>query len=163
MTHNDDNIIGIDHIAIAVPNLEKAIGWASKMLGFGIVERRETRGARTGMKSAVMRLGPLTFVLMEGIGCDSQITRFVDEHGAGVQHVALRVRDIGNAIVAMSQEDDDPFCTPRLDSEGLSQIFVSRDRATGLMIELVERHDYNGFCDENVQRLFESLERQDLV
>lgn len=163
MFHKHDNIIGIDHLAIAVPDLEKAIQWASKMLGFEIVERRETQGARTGMKSAVMCLGPLTFVLMEGIGRDSQITRFVDEHGAGVQHVALRVRDIGSAIDAMSQDDDGLFSTPRLDSDGLSQIFVTRDPMTGLMIELVERRDYNGFRDENVQRLFESLERQDLV
>jgi methylmalonyl-CoA/ethylmalonyl-CoA epimerase len=163
MIYNHDNIIGIDHLAIAVPDLEQAIQWASKLLGFEIVERRETQGGHTGMKSAVMRLGPLTFVLMEGVGQDSQITRFVDKHGAGVQHVALRVRDIGSAIVALSQDESDPFSTPRLDSDGLSQIFVARDPATGLMIELIERRDDSGFSDENVHRLFESLEKQNLV
>jgi hypothetical protein len=42
-------------------------------------------------------------------------------------------------------------------------IFSTRDDATGLMIELIERREFDGFRDENVLRLFEALEEQEKV
>jgi hypothetical protein len=68
MTSLQDNILEIDHLAIAVPNLRAATQWINTRLGFEVIEERETHGARSGMKSAVLRLGPITLVLVEGIG-----------------------------------------------------------------------------------------------
>ncbi|MBW8832791.1 MAG: hypothetical protein JF606_26020 [Burkholderiales bacterium] len=71
------------------------------------------------------------------------------------------VRDLGHAIDTLQARGLE-FSTPRLDGEGLSQIFGMRDPATGLMIELIERRNYTGFSDENVRRLFSSLETRQL-
>lgn len=155
------NILGIDHLAVAVPELQAAIDWTQRCLGCVLVEQRETVGRSSGMKSAVMRLGKFVLVLVQGTNPDSQVSQFVTRHGAGVQHVALQVRDIGQAIAELQQRGM-AFSTPRLDSQPLSQIFSVRDPATGLMIEFIERRDYDGFSDENVQRLFESLEQKSL-
>ncbi|MES2939606.1 MAG: VOC family protein [Pseudomonadota bacterium] len=155
-------VMGIDHIALAVPDLEAATAWIRNVLGFTLVEKRETMGLKTGMKSAVLRLGPVTIVLTEGIGATSQVSQFVEEFGAGVQHVAFRVNDLGKAAAAM-QARGLQFSSPRLDSDQLSQIFSTRDAATGLMVELIERQGgFQGFRDENVQRLFDSLESRNL-
>ena len=89
-------------------------------------------------------------------GSDSQVTQFVERHGAGVQHIALRVKDMGQAISALHTM---PFSTPRLDCEPLSQIFSVRDPATGLMLELIERRNYDGFSDQNVQALSLELKK----
>jgi methylmalonyl-CoA/ethylmalonyl-CoA epimerase len=153
------NIIGIDHIAVAVPDLQAAVAWATGQLGCKVIEERTTTGKHSGMKSAAVRLGALTLVFVEGTGSDSQVTQFVERHGAGVQHIALRVKDMGQAISALHTM---PFSTPRLDCEPLSQIFSVRDPATGLMLELIERRNYDGFSDQNVQALFDSLEEKDL-
>lgn len=157
-----DNIMDIDHIAVAVPDLNAATKWVHDVLGFVLEETRETHGKKTGMKSAVLRLGFVTIVLTEGIGEDSQTTRFVKSCGPGVQHVAFRVKNLALAMKAM-QRNGLTFSSPRLDSEGLSQVFSHRDPATGLMVELIERRNFNGFRDENVQKLFDSLEDGDLV
>jgi 4-hydroxyphenylpyruvate dioxygenase-like putative hemolysin len=155
------NILGIDHIAVAVPDLGAAVAWARAKLGCELSEERETQGRHSGMKGATLRLGGLVLVFVEGIGTNSQVTQFVQRHGPGVQHIALRVQNIGQAIIAL-QANDLAFGTPRLDSVPLSQIFSVRDAATGLMVEFIERRNYEGFSDENVQRLFDSLEEKQL-
>lgn len=157
----NENILAIDHIALAVPDIAAAIKWVRDVLGFELEEERETLGKRSGMKSAVLRLGFVTIVLTEGIGQNSQTTQFVEAYGPGVQHVAFRVNNLEAAIKVM-QQNGLAFSSPRLDSDGLSQIFSRRDPSTGLMVELIERRDFNGFRDENVQRLFDSLEEQTL-
>lgn len=157
----DGNILGIDHIAVAVPHLSLAIEWATHRLGGKVIESRETQGRFSGMKSAVVKLGGLVLVLVQGTSRESQVSQFVEKHGAGVQHIALRVRNLASAIADLEAQEL-PFSTPRLDSEGLSQRFSVRDPDTGLMIELVERRNYEGFSDENVQKLFSALEQQKL-
>jgi 4-hydroxyphenylpyruvate dioxygenase-like putative hemolysin len=135
------NIIGIDHIAVAVPDLQAAIEWAKTRLGCQLIEERETTGAHSGMKSAVLGLGGFVVVFVQGTGKDSQITQYVERHGPGIQHVALRVQHIGEAISAL-EANQFAFSTPRLDSKPLSQIFSVRDPATNMMIELIERRNY---------------------
>lgn len=155
-------VMGIDHVALAVPDLDAATAWVKDVLGFTLVEKRETMGRKSGMKSAVLRAGPVTIVLTEGIGATSQISQFVHEFGAGVQHVAFRVNDLKKAAAVM-QARGLQFSSPRLDSDELSQIFSTRNEATGLMVELIERQGgFEGFRDENVQRLFDSLESRNL-
>jgi 4-hydroxyphenylpyruvate dioxygenase-like putative hemolysin len=86
----------------------------------------------------------------------------VREFGAGVQHVAFRVADLGQATEILGANGIE-FSSPRLDSDDLSQIFSVRNDATGLMVELIERQNgFKGFRDENVQRLFDSLETNEL-
>jgi 4-hydroxyphenylpyruvate dioxygenase-like putative hemolysin len=130
-----DNVIGIDHVAVAMVDLTAAIQWAVDKLGCTLIEKRETQSRRSGMKSAVVRLGGVVVVLVQGTNSESQVAQFTQRHGPGVQHVALNVRDLGNAIDTLHARGLE-FSTPRLDGEGLSQIFAMRDPATGLMIRV---------------------------
>lgn len=155
------NILGIDHIALAVPDLNSAVDWMQKNLGFCLDELRQTVGKKSGMKSAVLRLGAVTVVVTEGIGETSQTSQYIENFGPGVHHVAFQVKDLGQAIQSMEANGVE-FSTPRLDSEGLSQIFLNRDSTTGLMVELIERRNFDGFRDENIQRLFDALETQEI-
>jgi methylmalonyl-CoA/ethylmalonyl-CoA epimerase len=157
-----DLVMGIDHIALAVQDLGAATTWVRDVLGFALIEKRETHGKTSGMKSAVLRTGSVTIVLTEGIGETSQTSQFVRQFGAGVQHVAFRVRDIARTADIMRSQGLE-FSSPQLDSDQLSQIFSTRNEATGLMVELIERQGgFEGFRDENVQRLFDSLESRNL-
>src|SRR5215216_1329081 len=56
----------IDHVAVAVRDLEESIRFYSEVLGFELKERRRTEGKATAMISAVMKAGPITVVLLEG-------------------------------------------------------------------------------------------------
>ncbi|HTQ79143.1 MAG TPA: VOC family protein, partial [Thermoanaerobaculia bacterium] len=64
-------VTGIDHVAIAVHNLEESIDFYTKIVGFELVERRETKGHHTAMISAVLKAGPVTFVLLQGTSAES--------------------------------------------------------------------------------------------
>jgi methylmalonyl-CoA/ethylmalonyl-CoA epimerase len=150
---------GIDHVAIAVRNLEESIDFFSKVLGFECVERRRTEGKSTAMISAVMKAGPITFVLLEGTTPESQVSRFVENYGPGVQHLAIAVDNL-EAVSDELKASGLEFDTSIIRSPGLDQIFSHRDSGSGLMIELINRNDRGDFSDTSVQQLFEELEKK---
>ena len=159
---NHSNYLGIDHLALAVPDLSMAVKWLKDCWGFTPEETRETQGKNSGMRSSVLRLGPITLVLTQGIGENSHTTQYVRKHGPGVQHIAFGVRNIKSAIEETKLRGLN-FSSDLIVSDGLSQIFSLRDQSTGLMIELIERRGFDGFRDENVQKLFDTLESKDLI
>lgn len=146
----------IDHLAIAVRDLECSIEWYTKVLGFAVTERRTVEGKSTGMRSAVIQAGALTLVLLEGTHPESQISQFIDRYGPGVQHVAVRVQDIVVAVEDLRASGLE-FDTPVVGSAGLRQAFSRRDDGSGLMLEIIERNT-DGFAEQNVSELFRALE-----
>jgi methylmalonyl-CoA/ethylmalonyl-CoA epimerase len=149
----------IDHVAIAVHDLEQSIAFFTNVLGFELRERRKTEGKQTAMISAVLKAGPLTFVLLQGTSPDSQVSKFVEHYGAGVQHIAVGVKDLPRAAEELRSAGLE-FDTSVIESAGLRQIFTHRDSGSGLMIEFIERLG-GDFSDQSVQNLFEQLEKKD--
>ena len=148
----------VDHIAIAVHDLEASIKFYSEVMGFQLRERRETKGEKTAMISAVMVAGPITAVLLQGTTPESQVSRFVENYGAGVQHIAIGVED----LPAMAEElkaSGMEFDTDIIEGGGLRQIFSHRDSGSGMMFEFIERLG-GDFSDESVKNLFEQLEKK---
>jgi methylmalonyl-CoA/ethylmalonyl-CoA epimerase len=150
----------VDHLAVAVDDLEGAVAFYRDRLGFQEVERRETKGSKTGMLSVVMKAGELKVVLLKGTSPQSQVARYVQEYGPGVQHVAFMVEGI-EGVVADLRTRGLPFDTDVIIAPGLKQAFSKRDPISGMMFELIERTGEEGFIDQNVQKLFESLEQND--
>lgn len=150
----------VDHLAVAVDDLEAAVAFYRDQLGFTEMERRVTEGKKTGMVSAVMKAGELKVVLLKGTSEESQVSRYVQEYGPGVQHVAFAVEGIEH-VVADLKERGLPFDTGVIESPGLKQAFSKRDPVSGMMFELIERTGEEGFVDNNVKKLFEALEEND--
>jgi methylmalonyl-CoA/ethylmalonyl-CoA epimerase len=150
----------IDHLAIAVENLEDAILFYRDTLRLPLIERRETLGKSTGMRSAVMSAGNFQIVLVEGTSPESQVSRYIERYGPGVQHVAFEVQDIENTQRALA-ENGLAFSTSVLVAPGLRQAFSKRDQTSGMMFELIERTGEEGFQDSNTTQLFEELEKAD--
>lgn len=149
---------GVDHMAIAVRDLETSIAWVTNSLGFVLKERRETRGTASAMISAVLEANGITVVLLQGTSPESQVSMFVEEYGPGVQHIALKVSDIETTVQDLKKAGVQ-FDTSIIGSGGLRQAFTRRDAGTGLMFELIERNG-EGFNDTNVTELFKQLEEK---
>ena len=148
----------VDHIAIAVHDLEASIKFYSEVMGYQVRERRETKGEKTAMISAVMVAGPITVVLLQGTSAESQVSRFVENYGAGVQHIAIGVENLpamAEELKAAGME----FDTNVIEGGGLRQIFSHRDSGSGMMFEFIERLG-GDFSDESVKNLFEQLEKK---
>lgn len=149
----------IDHVAIAVRDLEESIRFYTDVLGYELTERRRTEGKQTAMVSAVLKAGPITVVLLQGTSAESQVSRFVDHFGPGVQHLAIGVQNLPEMAEDLKAAGLE-FDTTVISSPGLRQIFTKRDPDSGMMFEFIERMG-GDFSDQSVQQLFEQLEQKD--
>jgi methylmalonyl-CoA/ethylmalonyl-CoA epimerase len=153
-------IEGVDHIAVAVVDLEESKAWYRGRLGFQCIDERITRGAHTAMTSAVMVSGPVTVVLVQGLQPQSQVSRFIEHFSAGVQHVALRVSNL-DAVMRRVDAWGGFADTQIIESPFARQVFLRREGGCGVRIELIERRS-SGFDDRSVEQLFRKFELDDL-
>lgn len=153
----------IDHVAIAVRDLEEAIAHYSERFGFVLLERRRVHGEISGMDSATMRAGGVTFVLVEGDSEKSNVTRYIDHYGPGVQHIAIEVRDHAELLDDLDGRGAD-LLTGLIHSDGLDQSFTKREANSGVQLEFVTRtrSGGDGFDENNIRELFAAMEREDV-
>lgn len=148
----------IDHVAIAVIELEPAIAYFTEVLGFNLICRRTISGEKTGMISAELEHNGLKFVLCEGTEPTSQVSRLIEHFGPGVAHIALAVDDAEKTADALTARGM-KFDTTVIKGPGLRQIFSTRDMNSGLSFEFIERTGESGFLEDNVNELFAQLEK----
>ncbi|RUL69266.1 VOC family protein [Dyella choica] len=150
----------IDHIAIAVHDVEEAIKYFTDVMGFNLERRLHIKGRRTGMLSAEMTHGEIKFVLCQGTEPESQVSRLISNYGPGVAHIALAVDEAHSAAEQLGGFGIS-FDTSVIEGPGLKQVFTARDSNSGLSFEFIERTSEGGFLEENVQNLFDQLEKAD--
>jgi 4-hydroxyphenylpyruvate dioxygenase-like putative hemolysin len=86
------------------------------------------------MVSAVVKSGTAVVVLIQGTSPESQVTRFVEAFGPGVQHMALSVSDMNAALARLPDGGAEP-AIELIEEEGLRQVFLRRDPESGVRIE----------------------------
>lgn len=150
----------IDHVAIAVRDLQAAVELFRDVYGFSVIERRTVHGEVSGMDSATMRVGNATFVLCQGDSPASNVCRYIEHYGPGVQHIALSVRGQRDLIEDLSGRGAD-MLTGVINAPGLDQSFTKREPNAGTQLEFVTRTTNKGFSDSNVRELFTAMERED--
>lgn len=147
----------IDHIAIAVRNIEAAVELYTYCFGFTLEKRRQIKGRYSGMNSAELNAGQFSIVLVEATEPESQIARYINDYGPGVQHIAIEVENIQETEVRL-REKGISFATSIIKGDSLLQLFTKRDPNTGMMFEFIERKSTTGFEAGNIQELFHQLE-----
>ncbi|HEY7811651.1 MAG TPA: methylmalonyl-CoA epimerase [Nakamurella sp.] len=131
----------IDHVGIAVPDLEAAIAFYTDTLG-GRLAHRETNEAQ-GVKEAMIAFGDgpgrAQVQLLAPLGPDSTIAKFLDRNGPGLQQLALRVDDVRAAAeAARAAGVRTLYDEPRRGTAGSSINFLHPKDAGGVLVELVE-------------------------
>lgn len=149
----------IDHVAIAVRNVDEAVTRLEQCYGYSVVERQVVAGEFSGMTMVTMRAGGVTLVLCEGDSPKSNVRQYIDHYGPGVQHVAIEVRDQPGMVDDLRERQAD-LLTGIISSPGLDQTFTKRDENTGMQFEFVTRTDNTGF--NNVTELFTAMERENV-
>ena len=152
-------VIGIDHLTIAVRDLEKSIAWYEATLGFSLAERKLVNGDKTSMKVAILTSGPVRVVLVEGSEPESQVSRFIEQKGEGVTHVALAVSSLDDALRRVEAVARPAL--PEVRGDGIRQVFLEQDPESGVRIELVERAG-GTFSERSLREMFVALEERDL-
>jgi methylmalonyl-CoA/ethylmalonyl-CoA epimerase len=147
----------IDHLALAVRDLDAAVRLFVDVLGFELVARRTITGQRTGMYSAEVVHNDIKFVLCQGTGPESQVSKLIETYGPGVAHIALAVDDT-HGVMNELLEKGVQFDTSVISGPGLTQVFTRRDPNSGMSFEFIERNGEEGFLAENINQLFSQLE-----
>ncbi|WP_052496135.1 VOC family protein [Pedobacter lusitanus] len=148
----------IDHIAIAVNNLQESIKLYNEVLGFELVEKRTTQGEYSGMHSAVLNKNGTVIVLLESEGTNSQISQFIDAFGTGVQHVAISVSNIEDTLSKLDAHENAAEIDI-IEGDGIRQVFLRRDIGSGVRLELIERNG-GTFNDASINKMFRSFEEK---
>ena len=128
----------IDHIGIAVQDLENSIEFYEKVLGLKcsgteIVEEQK-------VKVAFLPCGDSEIELLESTSEDGPIAKFIEKNGQGIQHFAIRVDSIEAALDELKNEDVRLIDqSPRYGAGGARIAFVHPKATGGVLLELCER------------------------
>lgn len=127
----------IDHVAIAVNDLEAAIKYYADVFG-ATVDHREVVES-DGVEEALLKVAESYVQLLTPTRDDSPVAKYLANKGEGLHHIGYRVKDCGVALQAIKDAGgrviDD---APRPGSRGTTVAFVHPKTVFGTLIELVQ-------------------------
>ena len=130
----------LDHVGIAVRDLEDALRFYRDALGFEIEATEEVASQR--VRAHFIPLGDSAVELLEATAPDSPIAKYLEKHGPGLHHVTLRVEDVRAALAQLKARGvrliDE---TPRPGAHGSLVAFIHPSSAHGVLVELIQRND----------------------
>lgn len=129
-------IIKVDHIGIAVKNINGVLKLYTETLGLKLkgIEIVQEQKVRT----AIIPIAETKIELLEATDTDSPIAKFIEKRGEGLHHIALEVSNIEEALVDMKQKDISIIdVKPRIGVENSSIAFLHPSKFKALL-ELVE-------------------------
>lgn len=130
-------ITSLDHIAVAVASINKALQIYRGILGFKVERIREVH--EQGVKTAMLKAGETTIELLEPLDKESVVAKFLEKRGEGLHHIALRVTNIEKELERLKAEgiiliDEEP----RTGVEDAKIAFLHPKSTSNVLIELVE-------------------------
>ncbi len=130
-------VLNIDHVAIAVRDLDEAIERHRRLFGAEVASRQVVE--EQGVEEAMIRIGGSSVQLLYPLRPDTPVGRFLEGRGEGLHHVAYAVADIEAALADLEEEGAeliDP--EPRIGGGGHRIAFVHPRSFAGTLVELVE-------------------------
>jgi methylmalonyl-CoA/ethylmalonyl-CoA epimerase len=132
----------VDHIAIAVNNLEEALKNYKKILSIDEVEMEDVPNEK--VRVAMLMLEDTRLELMEPTAPDSPITRFLQERGEGIHHIAITADDIEKDVARASSNGMRMLGGLRTGSYGRRITFIHPKSLNGVLTEFCEAPPKNG-------------------
>jgi len=128
----------VDHIGIAVKDLEQAKKFYTEVLGMTAMGEEVVEQQK--VKVCFIPCGDSEVELLESTSPDGPIAKFIEKNGEGIQHLAIRVDDINAALEDLKAKgvrliDQEP----RYGAGGASIAFVHPKATGGILLELSER------------------------
>ncbi len=127
----------IDHVGIAVPDLDAAVERYRAALGAEPVHRERVEDQ--GVEEVLFRLGDGYVQLLGALGPDTPVGRFLAKRGPGLHHVGYRVADVGRELDRLRAAGFRPVDeAPRRGSRGTRVAFLHPAGMEGVLVELVQ-------------------------
>ncbi len=127
----------LDHIAIAVEDLDQAVEFYCTAFGAEVAHREVVES--DGVEEALIKVADSYIQLTAATRPDSPIAKFLAKRGPGLHHVGYRVDNCAEALEALKAAGATPIDqTPRPGSRNTTVAFIHPKGVFGTLIELVE-------------------------
>lgn len=128
----------LDHIGLAVHNVEEVARLFHRLLGFEVYKTE--RVERQGVVAHFLSAGSAQLELLEALGPDSPVARYLKARGEGVHHLAFEVKDIHDHMQRMRDRGFTPLSEVPVPGADDKLIFFLHPKEThGILIEFCER------------------------
>ncbi|WP_422485667.1 methylmalonyl-CoA epimerase [Gudongella sp. DL1XJH-153] len=128
----------IDHIGIAVKNLDETLKFYEDVMGIKCTSKEEVEEQK--VRVAFLPVGDSEVELLESTTEDGPVAKFIEKRGEGVQHIAFKVDNIEEAIKDLQEKGvrliDEK---PRYGAGGARIAFLHPKSTSGVLIEISER------------------------
>ena len=127
----------INHIAIAVPNLEEACAFYEQHLGLKVTHIEEVTEQK--VRAAFIPIGEVRIELLEPTAADSPIQKFLEQRGGGLHHICLQTDDVSADLARLEQQG--VRLIDRVPRQGAHQTriaFIHPKANNGVLTELAE-------------------------
>ena len=127
----------IEHIGIAVKNLETSNALFAKL--FGEKQYKTEAVESEGVKTSFFKVGDNKIELLEATNEDSAIAKFINKKGEGIHHIAFDVDDIEAEIVRLKENGFTVLNeTPKKGADNKLVVFLHPKSTNGVLIELCQ-------------------------
>lgn len=127
----------LDHIGIAVRDLDAALAFYGDALGLAIEQAEDVPSQR--VRAHFIPLGESSLELLEATAADSAIAKYIEKRGPGVHHITLRVENIRAALAHLQARGVRLVdVEPRPGAGGAMVAFIHPSAAHGVLVELKE-------------------------
>lgn len=127
----------IEHLGIAVANLEESIKYYEEVLGLTCYKLEEVADQK--VKTAFFKIGDTKIELLESTSPDGPIGKFIEKKGQGIHHIAFAVEHIEDALSEVKAKGVQLIDeTPRKGAEGLHIAFLHPKSTNGVLTEFCE-------------------------
>jgi methylmalonyl-CoA/ethylmalonyl-CoA epimerase len=132
------NLTHIEHIGIAVKNLDEAIKFYENVFGLKCYSIETVHDQK--VKTAFFQIGQTKIELLESTEPEGPIGKFIEKRGEGIHHIAFATDGLEKALKELSQKGikliDEK---PRKGAEGLNIAFLHPKNTFGVLTELCEK------------------------
>ncbi|MGD9346214.1 MAG: VOC family protein [Candidatus Aminicenantes bacterium] len=126
----------ISHLGIAVKDLEETMSFYRTVLG--LYPSAPITGGKGTIKASMIKVGEVHIELLQPLGKEGVMAKFLEKRGEGFHHVCYEVDDLHKAIASIKKEGVEVLGEPMDGVEGLSIFLHPRD-THGVLTELVQK------------------------
>ena len=131
-------ILGIEHVGIAVKDLNSISEIFGELLGLDLQRREKVDDQQ--VITDIYHAGKDKLEFLKATSPDSPIAKFLGKRPEGMHHIALIVDDIQSALNYLNENDVQLIdSSPRIGAEGLQVAFINPKSTVGVLVELCEK------------------------
>jgi methylmalonyl-CoA/ethylmalonyl-CoA epimerase len=128
----------VDHIGIAVKDAARILGFYRDLLGLTVVGEEEVPSQQ--VRTIFLPTGDTEIELLEALGPDSPVAKFIEKRGEGVHHIAWEVEDLAAALEELAACGVSLIdAKPRPGAGGKQIAFIHPRETGGVLVELCQK------------------------